>query len=598
MRYLVLSLLSCLMISWGPSPQQIEPIQSLTTYEQAVLKLFFRTLLAETAAGYTLYGDKPISEEGLIVNKIPLFLPDPLVKRNIILQEGYRIWERSGLATVPSNFAIRCSTTPAEHGWSQFLIVNKKSLTEVVNQNLPLFQYLLGPKTTAALLIDQLVNEKANLLSLLHGERVLDGIIFGYGIQNAIHGSRADYIHEYLEFRGELPFRTTPIKSRSHPNVFKNEKSALKSSSPSFGFSQIRQEFDQLQQEMKVEAKDDPTIPSVPWFGSFPNLESKKIMQNYRKVQKKIHHVLDAPTFLQDALSKLLNIPISLSSEKSSDLSSLLQEKLKQESELPFFLGQALSQNFTEKREVDAFIQGVLASGQIQKASFSQKDFDTALQSYRQAGSLQNAKKHLTEAERFFHALKETDEVIPHRVHYRILKNGTEDLRGQSEELLLSYTVSTPSDISLCTKEEEIVDANEIIPGLALGIKGMKKGEVREVYIHPAYGYGEQPLWDSEPNQVLVIRVKLLHGTPEKPTAALPLPLQSAHFSEETLAQQVSEAEYQVFFQLGQKTWDRFKCLNLSMDEVIRGLRDGKNVDLKEKWELVNQLDLLSWIRI
>lgn len=32
----------------------------------------------------------------------------------------------------------------------------------------------------------------------------------------------------------------------------------------------------------------------------------------------------------------------------------------------------------------------------------------------------------------------------------------------------------------------------DLIPGLAHGILGMQKGEIREIYIHPAYGYGHQ----------------------------------------------------------------------------------------------------------
>ena len=64
---------------------------------------------------------------------------------------------------------------------------------------------------------------------------------------------------------------------------------------------------------------------------------------------------------------------------------------------------------------------------------------------------------------------------------------------------------------TLLHKEEDpvIVSFEDTIDGFREGVRGMKEGEERTLYIHPELAYGEGHRVE-EPNKLIIIEVKLL----------------------------------------------------------------------------------------
>lgn len=71
-------------------------------------------------------------------------------------------------------------------------------------------------------------------------------------------------------------------------------------------------------------------------------------------------------------------------------------------------------------------------------------------------------------------------------------------------------------DIIGQSPDAERISLDEVIPGLARGIVGMKEGEIRTLYIHPDLGYGAQSLF--EPNALVIFQVEVIRA--ETPPAA------------------------------------------------------------------------------
>lgn len=570
----------------------------LSSYEVAVLDLFFRTIIAECSGGYALYGEKPMTVLSYREKEIPLLMHKDLAKKSAIFREGIRVWNNSGLSNVEADFLICNSREISSTGWHDFFLINKKCFLKTLRHNLTLFQYVLGPKVTPQSLLEQFKKPKENFGSILHEDRVLNGIILGYGTQNALYGSRNEYVSEHLAYGKE---QVPKLIRHNQLHLVTNRDCAIKNSCPSFGFSSLEQEQKALNKDSFVTVTQYPLTPNLPWFGAFPNKETDILLKNYKYVQKKLSRVLASPRFLEEVLSQFWGYKIP-PLKRESALHILLMEKLECEKKLSEYFGHALWHTLekdAEPEEMESFIQGIMVSNQ--EPGHSEIAFRETYEKQREWEKLREAKHNLQVAERFFQSLKESNSVIADKIHYRIIQAGKgEVLNSSVTEVVLSYAVSTFDGINLCSKEQEDLKLTEIIAGLAIGIKGMKIGEVREVYIHPAWAYGES--CNLEPNLGLIAKVKLLDIRSKGAVSQTfePLKLPSENISMAEIQEGYSQWTRKLYHQLGQKTWDRMRPLPfVSMEQVIAGLRsaqEGKTIDLEDKWEILDQLDLLSRI--
>jgi hypothetical protein len=180
-----------------------------------------------------------------------------------------RIWDKSGLASFENNYAIHASQLPSSDGWLDVFFINKRALIHVIDQNLALFQYVLGPKVTALSLLNQFQDPFQNFSSILSEDRVLNGLVLGYGMQNALHGSRLEYLSE--QDRKEDP-----------------KMAKIKSDLPSFGFSSALEEKDSLEHELFITVDKTDELPRLPWFSAIAHEETDKLLETYKATQKKL----------------------------------------------------------------------------------------------------------------------------------------------------------------------------------------------------------------------------------------------------------------------------------------------------------------------
>ena len=330
-RYLFLLtlfvLVACGVCERGVDKEQIQKIvTSLSAYEREALSSFFRLLLENECCGYSLYGEKPLCVQEFMKDEIPLALNENLIKRSCLLREGIRIWEKSGLGSFKSNYAIHASQLPSSDGWLDVFFINKQSLIHVIDQNLALFQYVLGPKVTSVSLLNQFLDSNQNLSSILCEDRVLNGLLLGYGMQNALHGSRLEYLNERDE--------------NENPKIAR-----IKSHLPSFGFSSVLEEKDYFKHELFITTQKANELPRLPWFSAIAHEETDKLFEKYQATQKRLKKVLASPYFLEEVLSQFFGSRIHLSPSEGT-LKLLLLEKLQKERATP--------------EEKGAFIRGIL----------------------------------------------------------------------------------------------------------------------------------------------------------------------------------------------------------------------------------------------
>jgi len=342
---LVLVLVACGICERGSDKEQIQKsVSSLSSYERKALSSFFRLLLETECCGYSLYGEKPLCVLEFTKGEIPLAMNENLIKRSSLLREGIRIWEKSGLASFKSNYALHASQLPSSDGWLDVFFINKQSLIHVIDQNLALFQYILGPKVSSVSLLNHFLDTNQNLSSILCEDRVLNGLVLGYGRQNAFHGSRLEYLNE----RGE----------NENPKIAR-----IKSHLPSFGFSNVLEEKDYFKHELFITTDKANELPRLPWFSAIAHKETDKLLEQYQATKKKLKKILASPYFLEETLSQFFGARIHLPPSKGI-LKLLLLEKLQKEKNIAVLLGQdlwsSLQKENATSEEIGDFIRGIL----------------------------------------------------------------------------------------------------------------------------------------------------------------------------------------------------------------------------------------------
>lgn len=581
-----------------PKSQQTaaeKTIASLTPYQQGALDLFFRTLLTETSVGYTLYGDKPLSAEDSRTEEILHSLAEHhWARMGCLLKVGYRIWKESGLSNIKSNYEI-CMSERLFYGWGQIAFINVRSFLDTVNHNLPLFQYALGPMLTAEALLDQFRDPSKNLDSIFHGDRVLNGIILGYGTCNALMGSRCEYLHEYS--MGFCPKQLGAL----------HDPSSIRRNAPSFGFSTLDLELASLTKDEVITTTYESPIPRLPWFGSFKTTETDQLLAGYQSVQKKLKEVLASPDFLGEIFSRIFGERLSTPKPLSSFV-SLLKAELRKEKSLSVLLGQSIGKSLQVENggkpllpmELEAFIRGMseMDTGSSTPISFN----EARRESYKWAHLLQ-ARNNLEEAETFIRRLINVQAVIPEQIYYRSIVEGSGTvLEPRTSEVKIHYTITSIEGKVLQAENDRVIQISDLIPGFQLGMREMKIGEVRDIYIHPRWGYGEEDHQD--PNLGLIVRVKLLE-TCEQGSISEPIPLQlkSTEYPIDEIKKEYVSRGNELLNLFGQKTWARYRLLKsiISLDDVIRGLNEsieGKFIAMENQSEIIEQLELLSWLSL
>lgn len=221
-----------------------------------ILNTFFREMLEEFEMGYVLFDAKPICIHGYPPEDF--FLREyPSHKSFVFLREGAHV-----ISTLPvsnNNIVIHVYSEKDESvDYVHVLFINKKLFLAVVKDNLALFQYVLGPEITPQKLLDQLTNPKASWHSVLSNDRVLIGILLGYGVQNSLYGSRIENIQDSFFAEDIPPFPNKLLKSGDIRKEFKeclvfaSAHPIKEELTPGFGFSSIKEELAFLNQKMEA----------------------------------------------------------------------------------------------------------------------------------------------------------------------------------------------------------------------------------------------------------------------------------------------------------------------------------------------------------
>lgn len=468
----------------------------LSIQESIVLKQFFREMLENSEGGYVLFDAKPVcincyTVEDDFIQKDSKHLTSVLLREGALVLKNKKFKEQNILIHTYNN------NDSFVKNYVHILFINKKLFLDAVQKNLSLFQYVLGPEITPEKLLTKLTDPEETFHGVLKCDKVLIGILLGFGTQNSLYVARVEDL-ENARF-SESPPLSRCISKFSHipleykKSVFLNclqyngiDKKA------SFGNSSIEKEIEKSKQKIEVSSEKLGTQNPNFIFGHLQDDDSKKLIATLENAQEKVQKLLSSEDFFPETLK--LAFPeekISISTDTNAKL-SFNQKELER---LPFLVAANMWNNMADDGEVyvKSFIEGMkLADANKELPNKQVNCWDC----YQQ-NKLQKIKNNLEDTDKYFTLLSQNSSmkrILELPLYYSLLKNGKADSVKNFTEVIIHYSMEYPDGEVLVdtfkSKIPEKLDLNLMIPGFALGILGMQIGEERELYIHPSLAYG------------------------------------------------------------------------------------------------------------
>lgn len=160
-----------------------EMLDQIPKEDRQVLELFFKYIIHHSPLGYSLCGQKPVSEENFtfMSSAIPPFGAYIFFEcyAYSILWKGWECWQRYAHLFPSKNFVLRF----VPH-YKTLYLVNKRAAKKAIEENLDLFHKFFDASLSSDEILKNICNPKEK--EYLMKNHILLGILYGFGRNNAI----------------------------------------------------------------------------------------------------------------------------------------------------------------------------------------------------------------------------------------------------------------------------------------------------------------------------------------------------------------------------------------------------------------------------
>lgn len=172
--------------------------------------------------------------------------------------------------------------------------------------------------------------------------------------------------------------------------------------------------------------------------------------------------------------------------------------------------------------DIDSFVQGVRDGVAGKPPALSDKEYERQMMLLQEKAFKRLSDENIKAANAFLQKNakeKGVVEIEPGKLQYMIVKEGSgpEVKEGGAPQIQYTgkYIDGTVFGSSADTGGPITIPLDQTIKGFSKGLKGMKEGEVRKIFVHPDMGYGTSG--HLPPNSLLIFDVELIKAdSPDK----------------------------------------------------------------------------------
>lgn len=540
---------------------------------EKVLETFFKDLFEKTTAGYVLYGEKPVDLETFPERERTI--PGTVERRNAVIGGlGLRCWNR---ISPPPNGKYLLLSSHDNDGW-EVLLINRPAFIDAVRKNMLLFEYKMGIGSTPEGVLDNLISE--GFEAVFKENIALQGIVLGYGAENAICYESGISFKKRLEPKVTPPFQipTGPKNPEDMVEKLRAEKNWAKSEVQNLTFYKPSEKNDRLK---------------IPFSFLKNSKKSKELINSYKKYQNALDLVLSKTTFLREVLNRF-GIKLESLTDRaisSNELKDFFNADERQR--LPELVAQTLCNTFPDQLS-PAFIEGMRAA---EKGEFAQSDI-----------KFLDILWKMESGRVFFRDLSAQGNIqciVPNKLYFRTLKHSESEevLTMFHNEVQLHYLLEDsegrPLVGSYQLKEAPKIELSKMIPGFSHGLLGMRKGEIREVFIHPDFVYGRDNDFGNGNEVKATVELIDLSKPAETPCFPFLKPFDVANYAPDILTySDFNNLQNKHAYACGVRSWSYYKKASdlITLNAVLEKLQNRSKKSLSD-----SESDLLlkfEWLGI
>ena len=585
----------CVLTTSLTSNEVAKNERPLSFSDQDILHSFFANLFENTSAGYVIFGEKPVYL-GNFCQPEWLMPGSRKHKEAICTFLSLKILKTLSQEQKSSNYILVIQDPFSSN--IEFMLINQKAFFKVIKENLVLFKYKFGYDLTPESLLGKFTNENQTFSKLFGNEIALQGIVLGYGTNNAISFERASLFTDAPNNLSSPPNKLLPPPKTEEEMICRIE-TCVKDKDH---WKKVKEETKDISYYHPQNAEDKLKIP----FSFHPNTkETKALIRQYRKAEAKLSCQMATQNFVENVSKKLrINFQKQIIPQENS-LEVLTSTDKKALSQI---LARSIHYTFSEQITPE-FIKGMKAAENMNESEpdidFRDIEFFEILR--EQSFSSCNRREHVSETRQFFEKIAGRQNIcclIPNKLYFHISRYGnSEKFIGLNHNIieanyLIKDVEGKPISGIFKGQSPAKLDLENLLPSLAHGIMGMHESEIREVYIHPDIAYGS----DTEVGngKALQIEVELIHIESSCDSIKLPSlqPVDVIYLApniESVDAFMALQNKYNYF--CGMKTWLHYKKARdlVSLNDVIVDLLSMKphSFDIAKDREIISNL---NWI--
>jgi len=164
--------------------------------------------------------------------------------------------------------------------------------------------------------------------------------------------------------------------------------------------------------------------------------------------------------------------------------------------------------------DLNALAKGIEAEREGKESPLNEEECLEAINALQKIKNNELAKKNTEEAEEFLtsNAKKSgVQSLVDGKLQAKIIKEGSgQKVQPYNSPIVRITGRYLDGKTFNTTHDEELISLEESIPAFQLGVEGMQEGEVRTLYVHPEYGYGEEG--HLNPGALLIFDVEVVRA--------------------------------------------------------------------------------------
>jgi FKBP-type peptidyl-prolyl cis-trans isomerase len=520
--------------------------QSLSPSDENALRHFIHAIMWGSEAGYVLYGNKPVFFEGYVTGYQDI-TGKIMHKLSTSVQKGAKIWKKLHLPCETSDFLLifREEQNKSDEPYSEILLINKKAFKQTFDDYKTLFRYVLGAEISSDVILNTIKSGKQSFYSVLKNDKVLVGLLLGFGIENALYVSRSEQLLENICSKKNETF----LEPLSFFKPYKKKITLplkITGMQPDLGYNSLEEEMQFLENKIS-DSSERLNLYSPRLIFGHACTDTSELIHEYEETQLRILQILNSEMWFEKVLERFFgeNVVLFVDSNLKEpefnpykmELSRVVAQAIF--NELDYLFSTTLKEDFPNvikgmrqaEIDMDAHYQVIQSSDSAFREGFKiwsfykfnqglfslQSVIDELVQlNYKDKEINENYKNQLyyllhelhwsffrnqetyekNLANSHFKTLNLASDSIKtykeNRLYYQQILAGTGDKIDKKRLVNISYTLRTIYGKIVDRYDEGVwIDLQRTIKGFQESLSHLRVGERGRLFIHPEWGFQE-----------------------------------------------------------------------------------------------------------